>query len=121
MEIIDVLGGHAELAEKPVVPEHCHFVAAELHIRFHAIDRVFQRLVESAASVFRRLFIGAAMGEDQGFNHRRYCVLPRFALIDSYRLNFCFRPIAVLRDPRKQTFNVKLTVAEPRFFAERPS
>jgi len=66
IEIIDVFHGQAEFVEKAVVPEHGHFIAAELHIRFDAIDGVFQRPVESGAGVFRRFLIGAAVGEDQG-------------------------------------------------------
>src|ERR1019366_3166457 len=69
IEIVDMLAGQAYLAEKPVVPEHGNFIATELHVSFYAIDGIFQRLVESRPGIFRRLLIGATVGEDHGFSH----------------------------------------------------
>ena len=65
IEVVDMFEGKAELVEEPVVPQHGHFIAAELHVRFDAVYRIGKRPVKSGASVFRRFFIGAAMGEDQ--------------------------------------------------------
>ena len=47
IEIVDVLAGHAEFIQEAVVPEHRNFIAGKLNVCLNAIDRIFQRLVES--------------------------------------------------------------------------
>ena len=61
------LPGSFSFSQVAVVPQHGHFVTAELDIGFDAVDRVSQRLIEGAARIFRRFLVRAAMGENHGF------------------------------------------------------
>src|SRR3990170_516379 len=67
IEIVDVLAGHAEFIQEAVVPEHGNLIAGKLNVCLDAVDRIFQRLVESTSGVFSTLSVCATVRVYQAF------------------------------------------------------